>query len=537
MSYAQESLTGPVANTKVGPIIGTFHNVTVFGKELSVNRYFGIPYAEPPVGDLRFRKPVPKQPFASTYKALKHGNACYQMYLFPLLAKGVTVSEDCLFLNVYAPVEKKEDLPVMIWTHGGGFVAGSSDTYVSDALAAYGNVIVVTFNYRLSLWGFMSTEDEHAPGNYGLFDQHLAIKWVRENIKAFGGDTSRITIFGESTGAASVVYQSLFEDNRGLFQRAIAQSGSILGKWASTKNPKHDTDRLGKLVGCTDMDSSSLVDCIKRISADSLSAALNDATNQFLTFPPPFIPNVDGEFLKETPENMIKIDYDILTSKETPFFGTLDFLTGINADEGAIMVNPSRGVDDPEHFEPNRTYFEEELIPKALSLALENSVPQVVLDIILHEYTDWNGPEDIKRIKNKYLQIYTDILSVCTMQTIDYHTSVSKRQKRTYVYQFNVKPSANFFPTPTWVEGPNHADELEYLFFDENAGIMTYMPLIDYYRPEDWETDIAEYMITLWSNFAKTGYGCLTNKYEQQHAGNVANGFDQKADRCAPEQS
>ena len=510
LSVLSFSSAEPVVETNVGTIIGTFHTKTVFGKEFKIERYLGVPYAEPPVGDLRFRKPVPRQPFSSPYRADKHGNVCHQMNILPILAKGLTRSENCLFLNIYTPAGRQRALPVMIWIHGGGFVAGASDSYVSDALAAYGDVIVVTMNYRLSLWGFLSTGDEHAPGNYGLFDQHLAFKWVHENINSFGGDTRRITIFGESAGAASVVYQSIFEGNRGLFQRAIAQSGSVAGNWTSTEDPKPDAEKLGQLLGCLNMESSSLVKCLKDISADSLDAVLNNVSNGFIRFPCPFIPSIDGDFLKKPTAHFTKVDPDMLTDSR-PFFGTLDFLTGINSVEGALMMNPLIGIHDPEHLEPNRTYFEDQLLPKALSVTFGNNIPQIIQDLIVNEYTNWEDPENMANIRNNFMQIYADLMfAIPMLETIGYHTLVSKHSKGTYLYQFDVAPSQHFLPTASWVEGANHADEMEYLFFDENAGIMTYMPLIDNYRPEDWESDIAEYMITMWSNFAQTGYNYFT---------------------------
>ena len=226
---------------------------------MKVERYHGIPYAEPPVGQLRFQKPVPKQPFTSPYEATKHGNLCYQLQMFPL--EGAKYSEDCLFLNVYAPVGRPEQSPVMVWIHGGGFFAGSADFYISDTLSAYGQVIVVTINYRLSLFGFLSTSDENAPGNVGLLDQHVAIKWVHNNINAFGGDPNKVTIFGESAGGMSVTYQSLFAGNKGLFQRAIAQSGSLW--WTPINDSKQDAMRLGKLVGCEHVESAPLIECLK----------------------------------------------------------------------------------------------------------------------------------------------------------------------------------------------------------------------------------------------------------------------------------
>ena len=491
----------PMVETKLGDIIGTYQNVEVFGKKGRVEAYLGIPYAEPPIGDLRFRKPVPKLPFASPHKAVKHGNACRQSIMVNIV-KDVTVGEDCLFLNIYAPPGQREGLAVMVWIHGGGFVAGASDTYPSHALAVHGNVIVVTFNYRLSLWGFLSTGDEHAAGNYGLLDQHLAIKWVHENIKNFGGDPGRVTIFGESAGAASVVYQSMYEGNRGLFHRGIGQSGSVTPFWASQEDPKKDAEILGKAVGCKNMESVALVECLRKVPEDTLSASLNEPKNGLVKLPIPFVPNIDGEFIRESPKRMFDADLDN-SSHESLFFSTLDFLTGINSDEGALIF-PYLGITNAETFKPNRTDFEK-LIPRALSFDFGADVPEVIKNLVVHEYTDWTDPENIEMIRHNLVDIYSELMfSIPMLKTVRRHVSVSEKSKTTYMYQFAIKPSANFLPTPSWISRANHADDLEYIFFDETAGVMTLLPGKDGYSPQKWESEVAEYMVTMWINFAKT---------------------------------
>ena len=334
ISSASDADGALAVKTKLGTIIGTIKEVSVFGKQMQVERYDGIPYAEPPLGKLRFQYPVPKQPFTSPYEATNHGNMCYQVQMFPL--EGAVYSEDCLFLNIYAPVVRSKPTPVMILIHGGGFLTGSSDFYTSDTLSAFGEVIVVTINYRLSLFGFLSTGDEHAPGNVGLMDQHLAIKWVHENIEAFGGDPEKVTIFGDSAGGMSVTYQSLFPDNEGLFQRAIAQSGSL---WQSPMNEPHqDAERLGKLVGCEQTESSALIECLQDIPGEILEATINDFTNGLFDMPFPFQPSTDEKILRAAPGDILD-RFD----KVQDFFGSLDFMSGVSADEGAIMLDPSIG--------------------------------------------------------------------------------------------------------------------------------------------------------------------------------------------------
>lgn len=466
--------------------------------------YFGIPYAKPPVGNLRFRKSVPKRPFTSPFKALNHGSACLQLRSQRRFgAMYLKYAEDCLFLNVYVPADSDvETFPVMIWIHGGGFVTGTSDPYTSDVLAAHGNVIVVTINYRLSLFGFLSTGDDAAPGNYGLWDQHLALKWVHDNIQAFGGSPEDITIFGESAGSGSVVYHCLYEGNVGLFQRAIGQSGSITASWASTKHPKEEAERFGRLLGCDVSESGLLIDCLRKIDAEILDAAQNNITNgfSFSKYPLSFIPSVDGGFIKKSPEQTLQVVGGTLTAGQT-LFSQVDFLTGINAQEGLLLYGPFTGIFDQENFQPNRTYFEKMQVPMALMLALGADVPNTVKDIVISEYTDWTGPHNSAKIRDNIVALYSDtVFTIPLFQILDFHNSLAETSKRTYMYHFDAMPSENLLFSPSWSKGANHADDLPFLF----GGVMSYFRGKDF-TPKAWEVTVSKFMMTMWTNFAKTG--------------------------------
>jgi bile salt-stimulated lipase len=194
----------------------------------SSHKYFafkGIPYAEPPVGELRFRNPVPHRGWSGLRKALEYGEKCCTKGMYGLLGGG---QEDCLFLNVFSP-NLKGNLPVMFWIHGGSFLYGDGSSLLfGPELLVRENVVIVTFNYRLSVFGFLSTEDKHAQGNYGLKDIVLALKWVKQNIKNFGGDPDNITAFGQSAGAMSVHLMLMSKMSQGLFHKAIMMSGTAL---------------------------------------------------------------------------------------------------------------------------------------------------------------------------------------------------------------------------------------------------------------------------------------------------------------------
>lgn len=206
-----------------------------------VHVYRGIPFAAAPVGDLRWRPPQPAQPWTGIRECYAFGPAAPQklspmLATFPGMALGAPMNEDCLYLNVWTPAKRSEQpLPVMVWIHGGGYTmgAGSQRLYDGEDLAHRG-AVVVAINYRLGALGFLahpelSAESPHAAsGNYGLLDQIAALQWVERNIAAFGGDKNRVTIFGESAGGGSVFSLLASPLAKGLFHRAIAQSGPTL---------------------------------------------------------------------------------------------------------------------------------------------------------------------------------------------------------------------------------------------------------------------------------------------------------------------
>lgn len=197
-----------------------------------VRAFKGIPYAAPPVGDLRWKAPQPPIPWSGVRKADDFGDRCVQASIFDDMVFRDDMSEDCLVLNVWAPAANaKATLPVMVWIHGGGYVAGSSSEPRQDGsrLATRG-VVVVSLNYRLGVFGFMAhpelTREAGASGNYGLMDMVAALQWVKANIAAFGGDPGNVTIFGESAGSFSVSALMAMPSARGLFHKAIGESGA-----------------------------------------------------------------------------------------------------------------------------------------------------------------------------------------------------------------------------------------------------------------------------------------------------------------------
>ena len=188
----------------------------------------GIPFAQPPLGDLRWRKPMPVKPWTGVRDVLQFGGTCSANAIWGMPK---VVNEDCLYLNVWTSAWPQTGLkPVMVWIHGGGNVAGSGNEN-GESLARHG-IVLVSFNYRLGIFGFLAHPElsaespNHASGNYALMDQIAALQWVQENIKKFGGDPANVTIFGESAGAIDVNLLMASPMAKGLFHRVIAESGA-----------------------------------------------------------------------------------------------------------------------------------------------------------------------------------------------------------------------------------------------------------------------------------------------------------------------
>lgn len=287
---------------------------TIRGKE--VVQFLGIPFAEPPVGKLRFRKPVPKQPWREPFIASTPPKSCVQSldtYFgdfdgATMWNSNVPMSEDCLYLNVHVPqrVEPGRKLPVMIWIYGGGFWSGciTLDIYDTKVLCSEEEVIVVAMNYRVSMFGFLYLGIEGAPGNAGLWDQQLAIKWVHSNIEAFGGDPESITIFGESAGAASVSMHMLSQKSTPYFNRAIIQSGAVTAPWATETRQVairraivvYEVLKCGNIShNAAEWDVEKVLSCLLEASADKIREAEWAPVMEFADFP--WVPVIDGDFL------------------------------------------------------------------------------------------------------------------------------------------------------------------------------------------------------------------------------------------------
>jgi len=317
----------PLLSLAQGQARGSFMT-TQNGRQFSAFR--GIRYAEPPTGQLRFKDPVAASAWEGVLDASREAPKCIQ---YDPIVGSILGEEDCLMVNVYT-ADVNAAKPVMVFIHGGAFIIGSgnggNDPY-GPKLLLDRDIVLVTINYRLGPFGFLSTEDAEAAGNYGLLDQSLALNWVRENIATFGGDAGSVTIFGESAGAASVEYQILSPRSKGLFHGAISQSGSTLCHWSFFNNIGHRTKTLATFLQCPTDSSRHLLDCLRtKTTTEILEMRRRFQVPPLMgLFPVVFGPRVDRErefpFLPAHPRRLMA----------SSNFNHVPYITGINRNEGA----------------------------------------------------------------------------------------------------------------------------------------------------------------------------------------------------------
>lgn len=481
-----------------GPIVGIQKQYNVS----TVNQFLGIPFAEPPLGGLRFRKPVQIQPWNDTYGATTFQASCIQ-YLYDndkWLVPNWNISEDCLHLNVFVPstTETNDTKAVMIWIHGGGFTNGQGSLYDGSYLALKGDVIVVTINYRIGLLGFLSTGDESARGNYGLWDQVMAIKWVHDNIHHFGGDKSRVCIFGESAGGFSASLQTLLPVNKGHFSRSIAESGTALSPSAVAIDTLEVAKRAGVKLNCpTENGTDALVECLRSASAEDILKIQDGAYNGF-GGPPDFHSRigavVDGELLTDTPIRLLNNNQ----SDAYQFFKSLDILVGSNNAE-ALMYWQMMSYQSEYNFSIS------EGIPNDV---LCNEVVQIVSRTFYSSNKDvehalcdlYSRPgASLAESGRSILDVYADMqFMIPSVRILDYHAA-EQPMGNSFQYIFTHQPSYSWIQDrPSWLEGANHCDEEPFVF-----GLDAMYPK-DHEKPYD-EMFLSDQIMSYWSNFAKTG--------------------------------
>ncbi|XP_050615850.1 bile salt-activated lipase isoform X1 [Macaca thibetana thibetana] len=475
------SQLGPVY-TEGGFVEGVNKKLGLLGD--SVDIFKGIPFAAPTKA---LENPQPHPGWQGTLKAKSFKKRCLQATITQDSTYG---DEDCLYLNIWVPQDRKQvsrDLPVMIWIYGGAFLMGSGHganflsnyLYDGEEIATRGNVIVVTFNYRVGPLGFLSTGDANLPGNYGLRDQHMAIAWVKRNIAAFGGDPNNITLFGESAGGASVSLQTLSPYNKGLIRRAISQSGVALSPWVIQKNPLFWAKKVAEKVGCPVDDTARMAKCLKVTDPRALTLAYKmplAGMEYPMLYYLGFIPVIDGDFIPDDPINLYANAADI------------DYIAGINNMDGHLFAS----IDMPAINKNNKEVTEEDFYKLVSGLTMTKGLrgAKTTFDV----YTEsWAQDPSQENKKKTVVDFETDILFLVPTEIALAQHRANAKSAKTYSYLFSHPSRMPVYPK--WM-GADHADDIQYVFgkpFATPSG----------YRPQD--RTVSKAMIAYWTNFAKTG--------------------------------
>lgn len=459
------ALAGAQVKTTAGIVKGS-----TTGGAKSIRTFLGIPYAKPPVGDMRWRAPEPPASWSGERDATKFGPRCMQAPIYSDMIFRDTNSEDCLYLNVWTPAKAaNEKLPVMVWIYGGGFQAGSASEPRQDGerLAGKG-VVVVSMNYRMGVFGFYANPEltaessHHSSGNYGLLDQTAAIRWVHDNIAAFGGDPNNVTIFGESAGSFSVSAQMASPLNKGMVQKAIGESGAFFSATLAAPTLSSAEERGKALLTRTGV---STVAQLRAIPGDSLLKIVT--TTQGMSFSP----IIDGYFLpRPVPE--IYAAGDQLH---------IPLLAGWNAGEVRGMATLAAVLPTAESF-----------TQRVKAQFGENA------DAVLAAYpaaTDSAAVEAMAALSSD------QFISHGTWRWLEAHRKSAGQPVYRYLFarEIPIPPGqmANGRPITAHDVGARHAGEIEYVF-----GALNSVPKVTW---EPADRALSDLMMSYWSNFAKTG--------------------------------
>ncbi|KAJ8716839.1 hypothetical protein PYW07_003466 [Mythimna separata] len=452
----------------------------------------GIPYAQPPVGKLRFKAPQPPLPWEGIRKATEHGPKCPQKCIFTdVLDLG---NEDCLYLNVYSPdIMPTTPLPVMVFIHGGGFKSdsGNDENYGPDFLVSHG-VVLVTLNYRLEVLGFLCLDTEDVPGNAGLKDQVAALRWVRDNIGCFGGDPNNVTVFGESAGGASTCLHIISPMSKGLFKKAAPLSGVPFNDWALSFVPKKRAFMLGKDLGFETNDPNELLDFLQSLPVDKLIDtnpivfSYEEFNNNILKLFH-FTPVIEKDFGKEH-----FLTEDPLEALKNKRINDVDVLIGHTTIEGAADI-PKMEESVLEQF--NR--YTELLVPRKI---LNKCNPETILEVSekIHEHYFKGKPLTFDLMKEFVTYASHAYFSYDVSRFVSHLPKIG--DGRRYMYIFACISDRNVYARPALkygIEGAAHLDDLMYLFNAKAHNLKV--------EKNSREYELINLVCTVFTNFAKYG--------------------------------
>jgi para-nitrobenzyl esterase len=441
---------GPVAVTANGAVQGL---ATASG---TLDEFLGIPYAAPPVGALRWQPPQPAASWPGVRDATQFGPHC------PQLAGPfgeASTSENCLYLNVFTPAAGA-DHPVMVWIHGGALVSGESNDYDPTALVEHG-VTVVTINYRLGALGFLAhpalADANGQSGDYGLMDQQAALRWVQRNIASFGGDPRNVTVFGESAGGLSTLSQVASPQAKGLFEKAIVESGSYNLTQASLASAESAGEAFATKAGCASQSAA----CLRSLPV-SVILADQDASG--------YTPNINTEILPQS----------LGTAFATGDFNRVPIINGTNHDEWRLFVALSALAGNPVTAANYQAMIASTL-----------DVPATAAAVIAAKYPLTAYPSPSVALG----AVGTDAIFACPALAIDQSVS---RFVPTFAYEFNDENAPeDFLPPVSFPYGAAHASEIQYLFALPTAAFPGHLSA--------QQQQLAAIMKGYWTNFASHG--------------------------------
>ncbi|CAH1789899.1 unnamed protein product, partial [Owenia fusiformis] len=500
-----------VRETEYGYVEGT--NFTLHtGK--AVQAFLGIPFAQPPIGALRYMHPLkyagPQWPMNQPLNATYPRPSCWGVPLQWVSHQDPIYddfSEDCLFLNIYAPGDAAEGVtsyPVMFWIHGGGYTGSGSVQYPGHFLAAEG-VIVIIIQYRLAQLGFLTTEDENAPGNCGAMDQVMSLQFVHDNIAKFGGDPGKVTLFGQSAGGSSSGLMTLSPLTEGLFHQVIAESGTDMAPWAIVDPDEHPRNYAVQLVEalnreldyeCPTDNNTAMVECLRTVEPyEMLIGGILEVEETLGFITHIWGPRVDGKFLLDRP----------ITLREQGKFHKVPVMTGQTTEDGSMFA--LIGVPATSDGGLNRTLWYEVINKLIKQLSPPGADYEAATRAIDFEYSNWPHIDDELANRDRIVDMFTD----CGFAIgNDLFARSHSEYNATYQYLLGYRSAnATEEDLPAWMGVP-HNGELPYVLGWPYIGIN---PMVKYHLAgmqqvldfNEFDNHMTDIIIKMWTNFAKYG--------------------------------
>jgi para-nitrobenzyl esterase len=447
----------------------------------NVAQFRGIPYAAPPVGNLRWRPPEPPASWSGVRDATQFGNICLQVTTLGPFAGPANDNEDCLYLNVYSPdlhPASHDLLPVFVWIHGGGNVDGGSNDYDGSKLATQGHVVVVTINYRLGLLGFMShpaiDAEGHLFSNYGILDQQAALVWVKNNIRNFGGDKNNVTLGGQSAGSVDTESNVISPLAKGLFHRAIFES--VLLEPTPLATAEANGVAFAVAAGCGSGTDAATAACLRALSAESIFTLSGT-------------PSTEARY-----ETQITIDGTVLPGRFTALienaqFNHMPIMSGWTEDEQNFSLGITEYFSGPPRVPASVANYEARIAAFGTNPSYPPGTEAQAQ--ALYPLANYATP-----------QLALDAIGTDSTACAQRHTNqLLAPQVRLYEYEFDDRTAPSYFPVmPGFLPLAYHTSDIQYLFPGWHGG-----PEGIEHPLNSLQEFLSDELVEAWTSFARTG--------------------------------